>query len=335
MAVTIYDVASFAHVSVTTISKILNHKDFDISDETRERVLAIIKELDFTPSGLARSLVTKKTNVLGLLIPDISNQYFADMARGVEDGANRLGYNVILCNTDENHRKELEYLHLLQEKGTDGIIIVPIAESEKLFTEEFNYDKPFVILDRVYENMSSDIFQVRFDNVKGGYFATRFLTQEAHKRIGIITGPSKSRPSKDRLNGYKAALAEAGIPVDKSLIYEGNFKFESGFEGAKYLLKQRVSAIFATNDIMACGVYKAITSAGLKIPNDISVMGYDDIMLSDMLDPPLSTISQPKVDMGRIASEMLIKQIKKEKISTEAVFEPKLIKRKSVRHLDL
>ena len=331
MSVTIYDVASLAHVSVTTISKILNHKDYDISDDTRERVLAVIKEIKFTPSGLARSLVTKRTNVLGLMLPDISNQYFADMARGVEDGANSLGYNIILCNTDENHQKELDYLHLLQEKSTDGIIIVPIAESENFFTPEFNYEKPFVVLDRVYENMSSDICQVRTDNVKGGYLATKYLIDRGHKRIGMISGPNKNIPSSDRQSGYKMALEQAGIKIDESMIFEGNYKYESGLSGARYLLDIGVTAIFAGNDIMASGAYKAVLAQGLKIPGDISIMGYDNVLLSEIIDPPLTTIMQPKTEMGHIAATMLIHILKKEETETDVVFEPSIVERQSVR----
>lgn len=332
MAVTIYDVAKLAQVSVTTISKILNHKDYDISEETRQRVLDVIKEMNFTPNGLARSLVTKKTNVLGLLIPDISNQYFADMARGVEDGANRLGYNVMLCNTDENSNKQQEYLNILKGRCTDGLIIVPIAGSETVFSSDFEMEKPFVVLDRVYEK-SKGIYQVKFDNVSGGYLATKYLIEKGHDRIGLISGPSTDRTVKDRLKGYKKALKEYGLKYDKSIVYIGNYKYASGVDGAKYLLKTDITAIFALNDLMACGAYKAITSVGLKIPEDISVIGYDDVILSDILDPPLTTISQPKYEMGKVAATMLINQLKNVEQEYERCFEPELIERNSVRSL--
>jgi LacI family transcriptional regulator len=331
MPVTIYDVAELAHVSVTTISKVLNHKDFDISYETRQRVLKIIKETNFTPNGLARSLVTKKTNVIGLLIPDISNQYFADIARGAEDGANSLGYNVILCNTDENHQKELEYLNLLKEKGTDGIIIAPISLSEKIFTSEFSYEKPFVVIDRVYENKCKNIYQICFDNVQGGYLATQYLIDRGHRQIGIIAGSRKNRTSMDRLEGCKKAFEQAKIVFDESLLYEGNYKYESGCGGAEYLIGKGVTAIFAMNDLMAIGAYKAVFAAGLKIPEDISVIGYDNVMISELLDPPLTTIMQPKIEMGKAAAKMLIRKIRKEYTDIEAFFEPQIIERQSVR----
>lgn len=333
MAVTIYDVAKLAHVSVTTISKILNHKDYDISDETKQRVIKVIKDVNFTPNGLARSLVTKKTNILGLLIPDIANQYFADMARGVEDGANRLGFNVMLCNTDENPKKEQEYLNILKGKGTDGIIFVPIAGSDIVFSKDFTYEKPCVVLDRVYDNPSSKIFQVKFDNIKGGYLATKYLIERGHMRIGIIAGPSNDKTVKDRMKGYRLAMEESNIPIDESVIYEGNYKFDSGIDGAEYLLKKDITAIFSLNDLMASGAYKSILAHGLKIPRDISVIGYDNILLSDILDPPMTTISQPKYEMGKIAASMLINQLKKVEQDLETTFSPKLVERQSVRKL--
>lgn len=333
MAVTIYDVAKLAHVSVTTISKILNHKDYDISDETRQRVLNVIKEVNFTPNELARSLVTKRTNVLGLLIPDISNLYFADMARGVEDGANRLGYNVILCNTDENQKKEQEYLEILKGRGTDGVIIVPIAGSDTVFSSDFNFEKPYVILDRVYDNTENNLFQVRFDNVKGGYLATKYLIEKGHKRIGIISGPENDGTTKDRLKGYKLALEESHIALDDSIVFYGNYKFDSGVTGADNLIRKDITSVFAFNDLMASGAYKAITAHGLKIPRDISVIGYDNVYLSEMLDPALTTISQPKYEMGKVAATMLIKLLKKNQQETEAAFAPTLIERQSVRAL--
>lgn len=333
MPVTIYDVAKLAHVSVTTISKILNHKDYDISDETRKRVVAVIKEVKFTPSGLARSLVTKKTNVLGLLLPDISNQYFADMARGVEDAANGLGYNIILCDTDEDRTKELEYLRILQEKGIDGVILVPAAESEKPCVEEAGYEKPYVLLERIASGVGTDIFQVRADNVKGGLLAARYLIGKGHRRIGLITGSRRSRESNDRVAGFHAAMGEAGLELDESCIYEGNYRFETGFLGAQYLVDRGVTAIFCLNDIMAAGAYRAISDRGLKIPRDVSLVGFDCVPAGELLEPPLTTIMQPNVEMGKVAAAMLVHRIKREPQESAVVFEPAFVERQSVRAL--
>lgn len=333
MAVTIYDVAKLASVSVTTISKILNHKDYDISDETRQRVMKVIEEVNFIPSSLARSLVTKRTNVLGLLLPDISNLYFADMARGVEDGANRFGYNVMLCNTDDNANKELDYLNILRGRETDGIIIIPIAGLQNALTSGFTFEKPFVVLDRVLADPSGGLYQVKFDNVKGGYLATKYLIEKGHRRIGIISGPKGDKTAEDRLNGYKAAISESKIEFDESIVFYGNYKFDSGFNGAEVLMRAGVTAIFAINDMMASGVYKAILLRGLKIPRDFSIIGYDNVALSELLDPPLTTISQPKYEMGKVAAAMLINRLRKREQENEVVFEPSLVERQSVRQI--
>lgn len=333
MSVTIYDIAKNARVSVTTVSKILNHKDFDISDETRDRVLSVIKELDFTPNGLARSLATMKSHVLGLMIPDISNQYFADLAKGAESMANGLGYNIILCNTDENPKRELEYLHLLKDKGVDGIIVVPATCDKESFFNNFCCEKPFVVIDRVFTDVCKDVFQVGFDNVGGGYLAAQYLIKRGHKRIGLITGPKGNSPSDGRIAGYKAALEQAGIKIDFSIIYEGDFKCESGACGAEYLLSRGATAIFALNDLMATGVYRTVYYQGLRIPEDVSVIGYDNITISELLDPPLTTVAQPRIKMGQIAASMLVRKIKNEESGNKVIFEPKIIERKSIRAL--
>lgn len=333
MSVTIYDVASLAHVSVTTISKILNHKDYDISAQTKQRVLNIIKEIDFVPCGLARSLVTKKTNTIGLMIPSITNQYFAEIARGVENGANSFGYNVIFCNTDEDNKKEREYFQLLQERSPDGIIMVPIQESEKLVTEEFKLDIPFMLLDRTYDDMDKNSYCVKFDNIKGGYTATKYLIKKGHRKIGIVTGSTKSKQSNDRLKGYKNALFDADIEIDPSLVYNGSFDYKSGIYAAEYFLKKNITAIFSTNDTMAFGIYKVFRENNIKIPGDISVVGYDNIPICNMLDPGLTTIAQPKLEMGRVAAENIIHLINKEGCDHDVMFGPKLIERESVKEI--
>lgn len=331
MSVTIYDVASLAHVSVTTISKILNHKDFDISEETRQTVLGVIKELNFVPSGLARSLVTKKTNTIALLLPSITNQYFAEIARGVENGASTLGYNVFLCNTDENHAKELEYLNVLKERLPDGIIMVPAKECSKKITDEFKFSVPYILLDRTYDDMNDDMYCVRFDNVKGGYIATKHLIENGHTKIGIICGPAQNKPSNDRLAGYKEALEEAGVEFDPELVYHGDYDYDSGAKGGEYLINKNVTAVFCTNDMMACGFYKKIRHKGLRAYDDISVVGYDNIFMSEMLEPPLTTVMQPKLQMGSVATQNLIRMINKEPVENDVMFKPELIIRNSVK----
>ncbi|GAQ24816.1 LacI family DNA-binding transcriptional regulator [Tepidanaerobacter syntrophicus] len=330
MSITIKDIAEKAGVSITTVSKIINKKDDDISDKTRNKVLKVIDEYNYIPSALATGLVTKKTNTIGLLLPDISNAFFAELARGVEDGANCEGYNVILCNTDDDPEKENQYLSVLKSKHVDGIVFLSTALSNHGEIRELNSKGfPVIVLDRAFDD--EDILAVFIDNVMGGYLATKHLTEFGHEAIGCITGPLKPKLAIQRLEGYKKALKEAHIDFNEELIYEGNFKTKSGELGAKKLLKAGATAIFASNDMMAYGVYKAVHDEGLSIPYDISVVGFDDIFLSEILSPPLTSVKQPTYEMGIISAAMLIKKIKNEELKQLRVeYKPTLSVRKSV-----
>lgn len=332
MGVTIYDIAQAAQVSITTISKILNGKDQDISNKTHDRVLRVMEELNYKPNAIARSLVTKKTNVIGLLIPDISNPHFSELARGVEDGAEKFGFNVIFCNTDESQKKELEYLRVLKEKGADGIIFVPITASRyDVIKESKAYGRPLVVLDRGCECFDPDIGQVVFDNVMSGYLAAKYLTDRGHRRVACITGPKTSKSSCDRLSGYRKALAEAGIGFDPALVFEGDYRFDSGVAGGTSLIHSGATAFFVENGPMAGGVYQAVFAVGKRIPEDISVVGYDDLNLSCMLNPPLTSIFQPKLDMGRKAGEILARMILGEHGDLYVEYKPRLEERQSVK----
>lgn len=334
MGVTIYDIAQAAQVSITTISKILNGKDQDISSKTHDRVLRVMEELNYKPNAIARSLVTKKTNVIGLLIPDISNPYFSELARGVEDGAERFGFNVIFCDTDENHEKELEYLRILKEKGTDGIVFVPIAASRYDFIKESKaYGRPLVVLDRNCECFDQNFGQVVFDNVMSGYLAAKYLIDRGHRRIACVTGPKTNKISCDRMTGYRKALAEAGIGFDSGLVFEGDYRFDSGVAGGTSLIQSGATAFFVESGPMAGGVYQAVFAVGKRIPEDISVVGYDDMNLSCMLNPPLTSILQPKLDMGRKAGEILARMILGEHGDLYVEYKPRLKERQSVKRL--
>ncbi|MGI5858838.1 MAG: LacI family DNA-binding transcriptional regulator [Tepidanaerobacteraceae bacterium] len=330
MTVTIKDIARMTGVSITTVSKIINKKDEDISDKTRERVLKIIDDYNYIPSALATGLVTKKTNTIGLLVPDISNAFFSELARGVEDGANCEGYNVILCNTDDDPDKEIEYLNVLKVKHVDGIIFLSAALSNHSAIKQLNRKGfPVVALDRALD--AENIMAVYLDNVTGGYIATKHLTEFGHKKIGCITGPLKNKLAKHRFEGYKKTLEEMHISFDSNLVYEGDFKTKSGEKGAKELIKFGATAVFACNDMMAYGAYKVIQEQGLTIPQDISIVGFDDIYISEILMPPLTSIKQPSYEMGLMSAAMLIKNIKGEQLKdTKVEYKPILSARKSV-----
>ncbi|EIV99403.1 LacI family DNA-binding transcriptional regulator [Thermoanaerobacter siderophilus] len=333
MAVTIKDIAKLANVSITTVSRVINNKSEGVSEETRNRILQLVKELGYQPNAIARGLVTKKTKTIGLIIPDISNPFFPDIARGVEDSAHIYGYNVFLCNTDDNLEKESEYINALKEKYVDGIIFTSssIPKHEHI-TDLIKSGIPVVIMDRRID--SEDIYGVFLDNYEGGYIATKYLIDLGHKRIGCITGPLYISNAIERLEGYKRALVDNEIEVDNRLIFEGDYKINSGIIGAEKLLEHEVTAIFASNDLMAYGAYKAIRSYGYKIPDDISVVGFDDIQLSQILEPQLTTIRQPAYDMGLTAARMLIKLIEGKKMNKKiANFRPQLIIRQSTKDI--
>jgi len=331
MAVTIKDIAKLANVSITTVSRVINNKTEGVSEETRERILQLVKEHEYQPNAIARGLVTKKTKTLGLIIPDITNPFFPDIARGVEDSAHIYGYNVFLCNTDDNLDKESEYINALKEKYVDGIIFTSSSiPKQEHIKELIKSGIPIVIMDRRIE--SDDIYGVFLDNYEGGYIATKHLIDLGHKKIGCITGPLYSKSARERLEGYKGCLNENGLEYDESIVFEGDYKINSGITGSEKLLNlnKKISAIFVCNDLMAYGSYKTIRSRGYKIPDDISIIGFDDIYLSQILEPQLTTIRQPAYDMGLTAARMLIKLIEGEKLNRKIInFKPKLIIRQS------
>ncbi|HBT50227.1 MAG TPA: LacI family transcriptional regulator, partial [Caldanaerobacter subterraneus] len=258
------------------------------------------------------------------------------IARGVEDSAHIYGYNVFLCNTDDNLEKESEYIRALKEKYVDGIIFTSSVPSDYQHIMELVRDGvPIVMMDRRME--SEEIYGVFIDNYEGGYLATKHLIDLGHRKIGCITGPLKVKNARERLEGYKRALLDNGIEVDERLIFEGDYKINNGIIGTEKLLNDNkdITAIFACNDLMAYGAYKTIRSYGYKIPDDISVVGFDDILLSQIMEPQLTTIRQPAYDMGLTAARMLIKLIEGKKVSKKIIiFKPQLVIRQSTASVD-
>ncbi|MCT4564819.1 MAG: LacI family transcriptional regulator [Maledivibacter sp.] len=326
MRVTIKDIARLANVSTTTVSRVINNKDEGVGSETRKRIQQIIKDLNYKPSSLARGLVTKKTKSIGLVLPDITNPFFPDLARGVEDYSVNKGYNAFLCNSDNNGEKEKIYINALMEKHVDGLVITSTHNLEEKHILELMENKiPIVILDRRFK--SKDLHGVYTDNFSGAYEAVRYLIQNGHKSIGCITGPLDTSISKERFEGYKKALKDNGIKYNDRFIVQSNFKIDGGIKASEELLKNKeITAIFACNDLMAYGVYKTARKLKLNVPEDISVIGFDDISLSQIVTPTLTTVSQPVYEMGYEAAKMLISLIegkvlkrKVKKLSTKLV----------------
>jgi LacI family transcriptional regulator len=302
------DVAERASVSVTTVSHVINETR-PVSDELRERVLAAMDELGYQPNRLARSLRRGHTHTIGMIVPDSTNPFFAEVARGVEDTSFEQGYSVILCNSDGNLDKEVFYTNVLAERRVDGILFVAAGISTEQIRDLQARRMPVVVVDREIPDVAVD--SVLTDNARGGELATRYLMDLGHRCIGCIAGPSDVTPSAERVTGYRQALDESGIPVDEALIVKGDFQYESGYQAARQLLSMDdpPTAIFACNDLMAVGAISAAAEMGRRVPADLSVIGFDDVGLASFANPPLTTVVQPKYEMGVIAATMLLERM--------------------------
>ena len=307
--ITIKDVAKEAGVSIATVSHVINSTRY-VSDELSKKVHLAIEKLSYHPNDIARSLKKKKTYTIGMIMPDNSNPFFAEVALGIEMKSFDLSYNVIFCNTNRNVQKESTYLDLLLKKRVDGIVFVSSGININSVKFIKSQKIPIIVVDREIKRLKVD--SVLVDNLSGGYQATKHLLNLGHKIISCISGPSLITPSSERIEGYKKALMEASLEIDEKLILMGDFQFEGGYKYAKKLLRMKriPTAIFACNDLMAIGAICAIKEEGLSVPKDISVVGFDDIALASFCDPKLTTVIQPKYIMGKLAANMLIERIR-------------------------
>jgi LacI family transcriptional regulator len=336
MSSTIRDVARAAGVGQATVSRVLNNSGY-VKPETRERVLQAAKELGFVPNQVARSLVRKSTATIGLVIPDITNPFFPAVTRGVEDAASESGYTVFLCNTDNDPAMEAQDVQKLRERMVDGLIFVGATNRHNLVETLIADGVPVVVTDR--QLLDLDVDSALVDNTAGARSACRHLVELGHTRIAHVAGHNLTRTGQDRLAGYRLALEEASIPFDDALVAWGDFTLDSGYRAAQVLLGRspRPTAVFAANDLMALGVLRAALAAGLSVPEDLSVVGFDDIQLAELVQPALTTVRQPAYEMGRIAMCML-----RERIAGSAceggrhhTFQPELVVRGTTRRRDL
>ncbi|MBK5502229.1 LacI family DNA-binding transcriptional regulator [Peribacillus sp. TH14] len=328
---TIKDVAREAKVSISTVSRVLNMSGYT-SEKTKEKVLNAVKKLDYKGSLLAAAMIKKQTLTLGLIIPDIKNIFHSDLTRAVEDGANSHGFNIFLCNTDNNLQKEAEYIHLLIAKGVDGIIFSSPEVKDKNIKEvkEKFPELPIVILGSKFHTLT--VNEILVDNFDGGYNATSHLLELGHKDIAFISGGIDSYSSIQRHKGYKFALNESGIPINDDFVIFDRFYIESGYKNALKLLQKskRPTAIFAGSDSIAVGIYKAARELNIKIPEQLSIVGFDDSQYAEILSPMLTTIHIPIKEMGQRAIEIIVKSIKEKQIFKETlVLYPTFIERES------
>ncbi len=332
--VTIKDIALLANVSHTTVSRALNDKT-RIRNETKEKILSIAKELNYRPNFVARSLVMKRTRTLGLITTTIINPFYTELAQGIEATAIELGYNIILCCTNSDLSIEKRYIEMLRSKGVDGLIITSAHIHDPNIEELAKEGVPIVLVNRrTYEpGVREKIDYVGVNNILGGYLAVEHLIKLGHERIGIIGGSSESSVSFERLEGGRQALGAYGLRERSDYFLEGNFLKNSGYQGGKRFVQmaEPPTAIFATNDYMALGTYEAILEEGLKIPEEIALIGFNDIEFTAMKGIELSTIGQKKYEMGAFAVRLLIEGIEGVRGGTpkEIILEPELIIRKT------
>ncbi|MDF2937250.1 MAG: catabolite control protein [Paenibacillaceae bacterium] len=331
MTVTIYDVAREAGVSMATVSRVVNNNP-NVKPQTRKKVFEAIERLGYRPNAVARGLASKKTTTVGVVIPDISNAIFAEVARGIEDIANMYHYNIILCNADKRKEKEIRVINTLLEKQVDGLLFMGGVVTDEHLQAFQTSTVPIVLCGTTVEG--NTMAAVDIDHEQAASDAVKLLLDKGHRRIGMISGTLQDPNNGfSRYNGYKHALEEAGVAFDESLVRIGNYRYESGIEAMKYFLDlpERPSAIFSATDEMAIGAIHAAQDAGLAIPGDISVISVDNSRMASMVRPLLTTVAQPMYDIGAVSMRLLTKLMNKENVEKGKItLSHEVIQRQSV-----
>ncbi len=327
---TIKDVAAHAGVSVATVSAVINSNKY-VSPGLAQRVHESITALDYECNGLAQGLKKHTSHTIGLIISDITNPFFTSVVRGVEDVASARGYSLILGNTDEDLKKEMSYMRLLESKRADGLIVAVTLGNHAYLRSWPTHRLPLVSIDRLPSELGIDA--VLLDNVAGARQAVEHLITLGHERIGIVTGLPSITTTQERLTGYKQALEAHGIPLDPALIAEGNSRIDGGERGALQLLTQettRPTALFVTNGQMIIGALQAINQVGLHCPQDIALVGFDDFAWAAVMHPRLTTVRQPTYEIGQKAAQLLFERLEKRDAAPQVVrLQPRLIIRES------
>jgi LacI family transcriptional regulator len=317
-----------------TVSRVLNNSGY-VSPETRSRVEAAAAELNYVPNMLARSFRSKRTDTLALIITDITNPFWTTVARGVEDEANQHGYTVIFCNTDESESKQAQYLSMLVSRRVDGVLLTPAGSSITPVEMLQQQDVEVVVMDRRIPGAKVDV--VRSASTTGARILTAYLIDQGHRRIAILSGPDAVTSANERVDGYAQALTEAGIDIDPALIFRDAFTIDAGRSMAQECLKldPRPTAIFAANNFIAAGALQEIRAANLRVPEDVSVVSFDDLSTSFLTEPFLTVMAQQAYELGKTATQRLLKRIEEPELEpAEIVLSTDLIVRQSVRTID-
>ncbi|WP_017726549.1 catabolite control protein A [Halalkalibacterium ligniniphilum] len=319
MNTTIYDVAREAGVSMATVSRVVNGNP-NVKPATRKKVLEAIDRLGYRPNAVARGLASKRTTTVGVIIPDISSIFFAELARGIEDIATMYKYNIILCNSDQNKDKEIHLINTLLEKQVDGIVFMGGHITDE-HVEEFKRSPVPVVLAATLD-ANKEIPSVNIDYKQAVYDAVTYLLKSGHERIGMLSGPLDDPINGyQKFAGYREAVEDAKLAFDESLIVIGDYTYDSGMEAMDTFanLEKRPTAIFASTDEMALGVIHGAQDKGFKIPEDFDVIGFDNTRLATMVRPTLTTVVQPMYDIGAVSMRLLTKLMNKEEVSEHVV----------------
>jgi LacI family transcriptional regulator len=307
-AASIYDVARESRVSVFTVSAVVNNKAH-VGKKLRERVEAAIRKLNYRPNLLARSLAKQKTHTIGMIVPDIANPFFPMVVRGAEDAAQKQGYNLLLCNSDDIQAKEENALELLLSKRVDGILLTKAASeiSPSLNQMIQEVRVPIVLVMRTYPKLSKDA--IITDDYQGAYEAVSHLARSGRKRIGLIGGPLKVSNGKARWQGFHDALKDNGLTYDPTLVIEGDYRTESGYRAGNLLLSHRPDGVYVANYLMTVGFLRAAEEMGLRCPENFGLVSFDDYPWLGIFTPKLTTVELPKYQLGQEAAELLMSRI--------------------------
>ncbi|WP_067727506.1 catabolite control protein A [Oceanobacillus damuensis] len=321
MNITIYDVAREANVSMATVSRVVNGNP-NVKPTTRKKVLATIERLGYRPNAVARGLASKKTTTVGAIIPDISNIFFSELARGIEDIATMYKYNIILSSSDQNKDKELQLINTMLEKQVDGILFMGGNISED-HIHQFKTSSVPVVLASTYDPTDT-IPSVNIDYELAAYEATKHLIDNGHKQPALIASKTESSVNALKYNGYMRALKESGIEINEDLLIKGEYAYQTGLSAVEKLLEldEKPTAVFVTYDEIALGVIHGAQDRGYSIPEDLEVFGFDNIRLATMVRPRLTTIVQPTYDIGAVAMRLLTKYMNKEQVEEKNVVLP-------------
>ncbi|MEF1292036.1 substrate-binding domain-containing protein, partial [Vibrio sp. M260118] len=332
---TIKDVARLAGVSTTTVSHVINKTRF-VAEATQEKVMEAVTELNYAPSAVARSLKCNTTRTIGMLVTQSTNLFFSEVIDGVESYCYRQGYTLILCNTGGIYEKQRDYIRMLAEKRVDGILVMCSDLTEELSEMlDRHKDIPKVVMDWGPESSQAD--KIIDNSEEGGYLATKYLIERGHTDIACLSGHFEKAACVERIAGFKRAMAEADLAVNEDWILEGNFECDTAVLAADQLVSmdKKPTAVFCFNDTMALGLMSRLQQKGVRIPEDMSVIGYDNIELAEYFSPPLTTVHQPKRRVGKNAFEILLERIK-DKEHEKRVFEmhPEIVERSTVRNIN-